>query len=106
MLLVFRFSKIKGFIILLRCSLSSRCQFLMSLSASDVSESSVPECQCFRSARVLSQVQRSGGECSTFHPVSALWRLSRSNRTTPSSVVYLTSTFSKISSVLTVIDGG
>lgn len=46
----------------------------MSLSASDVSESSVPERQCFRCAWVLSQVQWSRGEYSTFHPISVLWR--------------------------------
>lgn len=34
----------------------------MSLSASDVPESPVPERQCVRRARVLGQVQRSGGE--------------------------------------------
>ncbi len=46
----------------------------MSLSASDVSESSVPERQCFRRAWVRKQVQWSRGEYSTFHPISVLWR--------------------------------
>lgn len=67
----------------------------MSLSASDVSEPSVPECQRFRCARVLSQVQRSRGECSTFHfnvvRNERVKHVSVSNQSPPSLVVCLMS---------------